>query len=136
MVNLTLMDPIADMISSINNAIAVSKKQVMIYPYSDFKFSILEFLKKQELVGDVEKKGRASARRIVLNLKYNEEGEPVFSKIKLISRQGQRIYKQVKDINKVRSGHGLAVISSSKGLMTDAEARKMKIGGELICEIQ
>ena len=129
------MDPIADMISSINNAVAVSKKQVMIYPYSDFKFSILELLKKQGLVGEVEKKGRLSARRIVLNLKYDEKGEPVFSKIKLVSKQGQRIYKQVKKIRKVRSGHGLAVISSSQGLMTDAEARKKKVGGELICEI-
>ena len=136
LVILTLMDPIADMISSINNAVAVSKKQVMIYPYSDFKFSILEFLKKQGLVGEVEKKGRASARRIVLNLKYNEKGESAFSKIKLISKQGQRIYKPAKEIKKVRSGYGLAVISSSKGLMTDAEARKMKIGGELICEIR
>jgi len=129
------MDPIADMISSINNAVAVSKKQVMIYPYSDFKFSILELLKKQGLVGEVEKKGRLSGRRIGWNLKYDEKGEPVFSKIKLVSKQGQRIYKQVKKIRKVRSGHGLAVISSSQGLMTDAEARKKKVGGELICEI-
>ncbi|MDD5696667.1 MAG: 30S ribosomal protein S8 [Candidatus Pacebacteria bacterium] len=130
------MDPIADMISSINNAVAVSKKQVVIYPYSEFKFSILELLKKQGLVGDIEKKGRLSARRIIMNLKYNEKGEPAFSKIKLISKQGQRIYKQVKKIKKVKSGYGLAIISSSQGLMTDAEARKKKVGGELICEIQ
>jgi small subunit ribosomal protein S8 len=130
------MDPIADMISSINNAVAVSKKQVVIYPYSEFKFSLLELLKKQGLVGDIEKKGRLAARRIIMNLKYNEKGEPAFSKIKLISKQGQRIYKQVKKIKKVKSGYGLAIISSSQGLMTDAEARKKKVGGELICEIQ
>lgn len=129
------MDPIADMISSINNANAVSKKQIAIYPYSDFKYTILEFLKKQGIIDDVEKKGRLSTKRIMVNLKYDEKGEPVLTKIKLISKQGQRIYKQVKEIKKVKSGHGFAIISSSKGLITDRDARKMKIGGEVICEV-
>ncbi|HPD19662.1 MAG TPA: 30S ribosomal protein S8 [Candidatus Pacearchaeota archaeon] len=129
------MDPVADMFSLINNAIAVSKQQVVIFPYSDFKFSILELFKKQGLVEGVEKKGRLSNKRIILTLKYDEKGRPVFSKIKIVSKQGQRIYKQAKNIKRVKSGHGLAVISSSQGLMTDAEARKKKVGGELICEI-
>jgi len=68
-------------------------------------------------------------------LKYKENGEKVLSKIKLISKQGQRIYKQVKEIKKVKSGYGFSILSSSKGLITDAEAKKMKIGGELICEV-
>lgn len=129
------MDPVADMFSLINNAIAVSKQQVVIFPYSDFKFSILELFKKQGLVEGVEKKGRLSNKRIILTLKYDEKGRPVFSKIKIVSKQGQRIYKQAKNIKRVKSGHGLSVISSSQGLMTDAEARKKKVGGELICEI-
>lgn len=129
------MDPIADMFSLINNAIAVSKQQVVIFPYSDFKFSILDLFKKQGLVAGVEKKGRLSSKRIILTLKYDEKGKPAFSKIKLVSKQGQRIYKQAKNIKRVKSGHGLAIISSSQGLMTDAEARKKKVGGELICEI-
>ncbi len=128
------MDPIADMISSINNANAVAKKQIAIYPYSDFKYSILEVLKNQGIIEEIEKKGRLSTKRIMVNLKYND-GKPVLTKIKLISKQGQRIYKQVKEIKKVKSGHGFAIISSSKGLITDKDARKMKIGGEVICEI-
>jgi len=129
------MDPIADMISSINNANAVFKKQMVIYPYSDFKFSILEALKKEGVIGDIEKKGRLTTKRIIVNLKYNEDGSPVLTKIKLVSKQGQRIYKQVKEIKKVKSGHGFAIISSSKGLITDKDAKKMKIGGEVICEV-
>lgn len=128
------MDPIADMISSINNANAVAKKQIAIYPYSDFKYSILEVLKNQGIIEEIEKKGRLSTKRIMVNLKYND-GKPVLTKIKLISKQGQRIYKQVKEIKKVKSGHGFAIISSSKGLITDKDAKKMKIGGEVICEV-
>ena len=129
------MDPIADMISSINNASAVSKKQTAIYPYSDFKYAILEILKKQGFIEDIEKKGRLATKRIIVNLKYGESGEPVLTKIKLISKQGQRIYNQVKEIKKVKSGHGFSIISSSKGLITDKEAKKMKLGGEVICQV-
>ncbi len=129
------MDPIADMISSINNAIAVSKKQMVIYPYSDFKFNILEVLRKEGVIGDIEKKGKLSTKRITVNLKYDEKGKPAITKIKLVSKQGQRIYKQVKEIKKVKSGHGFAIISSSKGLITNKDAKKMKTGGEMICEV-
>jgi len=77
------MDPIADMFSLINNAIAVSKQQVVIFPYSDFKFSILELFKKQGLVTGVEKKGRLSSKRIILTLKYDEKGNQFFLKLNL-----------------------------------------------------
>ncbi|GMX58393.1 MAG: 30S ribosomal protein S8 [Candidatus Microsyncoccus archaeolyticus] len=129
------MDPVADMISSINNANAVSKKQIAIFPYSDFKYAILEILKKEGMIEEIEKKGRLSGKRIIVTLKYNDKGEGVLTKIKLISKQGQRIYRQVKEIKKVKSGHGFAILSSSKGLITDKDAKKMKIGGELICEV-
>lgn len=129
------MDPVADMISSINNANAVSKKQIVVFPYSDFKYAILEILKKEGILEDLEKKGRLSGKRIIATLKYGDNGEKVLTKIKLISKQGQRIYKQVKEIKKVKSGHGFSILSSSKGLITDKEAKKMKIGGELICEV-
>jgi len=74
------MDPVADMFSLINNAIAVSKQQVVIFPYSDFKFSILELFKKQGLVEGVEKKGRLSNKRIILTLKYDEKADRSFLK--------------------------------------------------------
>ncbi|MFZ3054742.1 MAG: 30S ribosomal protein S8 [Minisyncoccales bacterium] len=129
------MDPIADMISSINNALAVKKKQIALYPYSNFKYSILELLKKEGLIENLDKKGRLSLRKIIVDLKYNTEGEPVITKIKKVSKQGQRIYSTHNELKPVKSGHGIAVVSTSKGLMTNKEARKAKIGGEVICEI-
>jgi small subunit ribosomal protein S8 len=129
------MDPIADMISSINNAQAVGKKQIAIYPYSNFKYSILELLKKEGLIENLDKKGRLSLRKIIIDLKYNTEGEPVITKIKKVSKQGQRIFSTHNELKPVKSGHGISVVSTSKGLMTNKEARKAKIGGEVICEI-
>jgi len=129
------MDPIADMISSINNALAVKKKQIALYPYSNFKYSILELLKKEGLIENLDKKGRLSLRKIIVDLKYGTDGEPVITKIKKVSKQGQRIFSTHNELKPVKSGHGIAVVSTSKGLMTNNEARKAKIGGEVICEI-
>jgi len=129
------MDPIADMISSINNAQAVGKKQMTIYPYSNFKYSILELLKKEGLIENLDKKGRLSQRKIVVDLKYNTDGDPMITKIKKVSKQGQRIFSTHNELKPVKSGHGISVVSTSKGLMTNREARKAKIGGEVICEI-
>ena len=129
------MDPIADMISSINNAQAVGKKQIAIYPYSNFKYEILEVLKKEGLVDNLDKKGRLSQRKIIIDLKYDAEGNPLISKIRKVSKQGQRIYSTVNEMKPVKSGHGMSIVSTSKGLMTNKEARKNKLGGEIICEI-
>jgi len=129
------MDPIADMICSINNAQAVSKKQVTFYPYSDFKYAILELLKNEGFIDNVEKKGRLSKRKIVIDLKYTEDGRPKITKIRKISKQGQRIYSTYKEMKPVKSGYGISILTTSKGLLTNKEARKNKIGGEIICEI-
>lgn len=129
------MDPIADMISSINNAQAVGKKQIALYPYSNFKYSILELLKREGFVEEIEKKGRLSKRKIVIDLKYDEDGNPKITKIKKVSKQGQRIYSTYREMKPVKSGHGFSIVTTSKGLMTNKEARKDKIGGEIICEI-
>lgn len=129
------MDPIADMICSINNAQAVGKKQVTLYPYSDFKYAILELLKNEGFIDGVEKKGRLSKRKIVVDLKYSGEGKSKITKIKKVSKQGQRIYSTYKEMKPVKSGYGFSIVTTSKGLLTNKEARKNKIGGEIICEI-
>ena len=123
------------MICSINNAQAVSKKQVTFYPYSDFKYAILELLKNEGFIDNVEKKGRLSKRKIVIDLKYTEDGRPKITKIRKISKQGQRIYSTYKEMKPVKSGYGISILTTSKGLLTNKEARKNKIGGEIICEI-
>ncbi|MFA5178345.1 MAG: 30S ribosomal protein S8 [Candidatus Paceibacterota bacterium] len=129
------MDPIADMISTINNAQAVSKKEIVIFPYSNFKFDILELLKREGFIVDVQKKGRLAGKRIVVELKYDDQGKPAIGKIRKISKQGQRIYSPFSKLKAIKSGYGISIISTSKGLMTNREAKQKKAGGEVICEL-
>jgi len=127
------MDPIADMLTSIRNAQAVLKETVKI-PFSKLKFEIAKILEKNAFVGKAEKKGKGIKRIIEIKLKY-EDKTPVISGLKRISKPGQRIYLRAKEIKPVRSGYGISIISTSKGLLTDKEVRKQNIGGEVICEI-
>jgi small subunit ribosomal protein S8 len=129
------MDPIADMIAIINNAQAVGKKQIVVFPYSNFKFEILELLKREGFIEDVQKKGRVAGKKIVVDLKYTEDGKPAIAKIRKISKQGQRIYAPVSALKPVRSGYGVSIVSTSKGLMTNKQAKKQKVGGEVVCEL-
>lgn len=125
-----MTDPIADMFNRIRNAQAVSHPMV-VFPFSKLKYEIAMILKKEGFIKEVEKKGRKEKRVIEITLKY----PPVISGLKRISKPGQRIYTPVKEIKKVRAGYGISIISTSKGLMTNKEARKNKIGGEIICQI-
>lgn len=129
------MDLVANTINAINNALAVCKKQIVIYPYSDFVYRILELLKNEGYLNEVEKKGRLASKRIVATLKYEEDCKPVITKIKMVSKQGQRIYESAKALKNVKSGYGISIISTSQGLMTNKEARKRKLGGEVICQV-
>jgi len=122
------------MLTTINNAQIVSKKQISV-PYSEFKFRIAELLQKEGYVLNVEKKGRVPNKKIIIDLKYKENGTPMITKIKKISKQGQRIYKTSSEIKPVKSGYGLSIISTSKGVVTNKEARKNNVGGEIICEV-
>lgn len=127
------MDPIADMLTSIRNAQAVLKETVKI-PFSKFKFELAKVLEKNGFVKKVEKKGRGIKRVIEIKLKY-EDKIPVISGLKKISKPGQRIYAGAAEIKPVRSGYGISIISTSKGLMTDKEVRRQNIGGEVICKV-
>ena len=128
------MDPISDMLTVIRNAQAVNKEKV-IFPFSNFKYEIAAVLEKEGFVKKVEKRGRKDKTKIEIILKYDKTGEPAILGLKKISKPGQRIYKGHKDISAVRSGYGIAIISTPSGLVTDREARKKKIGGEVICEV-
>lgn len=126
-------DPISDMLCAIRNAQAVKHPTVSI-PFSNLKYEIAKILEKNGLVEKIVKIGRKTKRFIEITLKY-EENLPVISGLKRISKPGQRIYLPAKKIKKVKGGYGIAIISTSKGLMTDKEAKKQKLGGEIICEI-
>lgn len=134
-------DPIADMLTIIRNGQLVKKEKVLI-PFSKFKFEILKILQKEGFLEKVEKvkrkikKGKSKSKPFLeVTLKYDSEGKGAISEIKRISKPGQRIYLPYKRIKKVKDGFGIAIISTSKGLMSDKEARKKKVGGEVICEV-
>ncbi len=128
-----MTDPIADMLNRIRNAQSVLKEQVIL-PFSNLNYEIAKILEKQGFIKKLEKKGRAQKKVIEIVLKYDDR-KPAISGLKRVSRPGQRIYKGFKDIKPVKSGYGMLIISTSRGLMADKEARKQKLGGEIICEI-
>ncbi len=127
------MDPITDMLNQIYNAQLAGLASIEV-PFSNLKYEIARILAENKFVDKVEKKGKKMKKIMEITLKY-EDKIPAMAKFKRISKPGQRIYLDHKKIKRVRGGYGLAIISTSKGLMTDKEARKQKIGGEVICEI-
>lgn len=128
-----MTDPITDMFNQIRNAQAVSHPEVKI-PFSDLKFNIAKLLERENLLGEVDRSTKKEKKAIRIKLKY-EGGMPAFSGFKRVSKPGRRVYVSAFKIKRVRSGYGLAIISTPKGLMTDKEARKNKTGGELMFEV-
>jgi len=127
------MDPISDMLNRIRNAQAVLKEQVDM-PFSNLKYEIARVLEEKGFIEKAEKKGKRTKRTIEITLRYNDK-VPVISGLKMVSKPGQRIYKSFREVKPVRSGYGIAIISTPKGLMTDKEVKKQRLGGEVICEI-
>ena len=127
------MDPIADMLTSIRNALAV-QHSIIEMPFSNLKYEIAKILEKHGFIEKCDKKGKKAKKTIEITLKYHDK-TPVILGLKRISKPGQRIYLDFTKIKRIREGYGMAIISTSKGLMTDKEARKQKIGGEVLCEI-
>ncbi len=126
-------DPISDMLTRIRNATR-AKKQSAVLPYSKFKASLAQLLVKegflsgaQELIG--------KHKMLELQMKYSPEGEAVIEGIKRVSKPGQRIYLPSVRIPRTNSGFGITVVSTSKGLLTDKDARKQGIGGEVVCQV-
>ena len=129
-----MQDPIGDMLTRIRNA-QTARHQTVDIPFSKMKLKIAEILKQEGFILDFKKKRKNSQKIIKIKLKYLEDNIPAISGLKRISKPSQRIYKKAKEIKKVKSGYGIAIISTSKGLMTDKEAKKRKLGGEVIAEI-
>ena len=127
------MDPISDMFTAIRNALTVKHPTVTI-PFSNLKYEIVKILEKEGFIEKVEKKGKKAKRFVEITLKYTDN-LPAISGLKRISKPGQRIYSNRRKIKRVKGGYGIAIISTSKGLMTNKEARKQKLGGEIICEV-
>lgn len=127
-------DPIGDLIVQLKNAGDVKKASVSV-PFSMFKMAIAEKLRDAGYVKAVEKKGKKVKKTIDVLLKYDEAGKHVINGVKRISKPGRRLYRGAKEIVSVRYGHGSLVLSTPRGVLTDKEARKEKVGGEALFEI-
>ncbi len=128
-----MTDPITDMLNQIKNAEAVGKTEVFI-PLSKIKSEIADILSKTGFVGEVKKTSKGKLKILKITLKYDNQ-VPAMEGFKRVSKPGQRIYQGYTSIKKVRGGYGIAIISTSKGLMTDKDAKLKKMGGEVICKI-
>ena len=128
-----MTDPITDMLNQIKNAQAVGKTEVLI-PLSRIKNEIAEILSKEGFVGEVKKATKGQIKSLKISLKYTNL-VPAIAGFKRVSKPGQRIYEGFSEIKKVHGGYGISIVSTSKGLMTNKEARKQKLGGEIICQI-
>ena len=123
-------DTISNLIISLKNAQKARHTEV-VFLYSNIKFAILEILKKEGFILDVEKSGKDLKKKIIVTLKY-ENGSPAISDVKRISKQSKRTYIGYKDIKSVRSGYGITVLSTPQGVMSNKQATKEKVGGELL----
>jgi small subunit ribosomal protein S8 len=129
-----MTDPIADMLTRIRNAFIVNKEKVSM-PSSKMKLEIARILKEEGYVDsfrfdDDEKQGI-----LTITFKYTADSEPAITGLRRVSKPGRRVYCSKEEIPRVLDGLGIAILSTSKGIMTDSDARKKKIGGELLCEV-
>jgi len=128
-----MTDPITDMLNQIRNAEAVGKTEVLV-PLSKIKNEIANILSDKGFVGEVKKAAKGKIKGLKISLKY-DNGVPAIAGFKRVSKPGQRIYEGFSEIKKVHGGYGISIISTSKGLMTNKDARYKKLGGEVICQI-
>ena len=129
-----MTDPIADMLTRIRNALMARHKTVVV-PGSKLKLEIARILKEEGYIEDYRVIEEKPQIKIEIVLKYDEKKRPVIAGIKRVSKPGRRIYRGYKELPKVLNGLGIAIISTSQGIMTDHEAKKRRVGGEVICEI-
>ncbi len=130
---MSMTDPIADMLTMMRNAIK-AKKELVDIPASNLKRAIVKILKDENYISNYKIIRDNKQNIIRIFFKY-KNGESVISHLERVSKPGKRIYKGWKEIPKVINGLGIAIVSTSKGVLTDSQARKLKVGGEIICYI-
>jgi len=129
-----MTDPLADMLTRIRNA-GMVKFETVEMPLSKVKTGVAAILKKEGFINDFQVLDTDTQGVLRIEMKYDHNNERIITNLKRVSKPGRRIYVKHDQIPKVMSGLGIAIISTSKGIFTDKEARAMKIGGELLCEV-
>ena len=129
-----MTDPIADMLTRIRNG-ARARHASVSFPHSKMKLSIAQVLEREGFVGGVRVEARDGHPSIAVDLRYDEDGQPMIDAIVRRSKPGRRVYVASDQIPSVRRGLGIAVLSTSRGVVSDRDARAQSVGGELICEV-
>ena len=131
---MSLSDPIADMLTRIRNAVRVNKEQVNIKA-SKICEGIAAVLKKEGYILDYDRIDDGNQGILRINLKYDQEGRPIINEITRESKPGCRVYYSVEKLPRVLAGLGIAIVSTSKGVMSDRNCREAKVGGEILCTV-
>ena len=129
-----MMDRIADMLTRIRNAQLAGIEKVEL-PASNTLVSLAELLQEEGYLAAVKVYNHKGQRFLRLGLRYDEDGEPIIREISRVSRSGRRVYAAADELPRVKNGYGVAVISTSQGIMTDKKARAAHIGGEVLCTV-
>ena len=130
---MSLTDPIGDMLARIKNSQLRNHKKVEM-PSSNFKMKIADVLKNEGYINGFNIDNNDNKQVLIIDLKYNS-GSPVISVIERVSKPGRRVFSSAQSLPKINNGLGIAIISTPKGVMTDIDARKQKVGGEIICKV-
>ena len=130
---MTVTDPIGDMLARIKNSQLRNHKKVEM-PSSNFKMKIADVLKNEGYINGFNVDKNDTKQVLIIDLKYNS-GSPVISVIERVSKPGRRVFSSAQSLPKINNGLGIAIISTPKGVMTDIDARKQKVGGEIICKV-
>ena len=131
---MSMTDPIADFLTRIRNGLQARKPTVAM-PSSRLKCSLAEVFKKEGFIADYREEPIGKLSNLVIDLKYDENNQPAIEGLKRMSKPGQRLYVGKEELPRVRSGLGVAIVTTSRGVMTDSQARKLNIGGEVICTV-
>jgi small subunit ribosomal protein S8 len=131
---MALTDPIADLLTRIRNAAHAGHETVSLR-HSKLKESVAKILTKEGFVGGVEVVGEGVGKQLVLALKYAGPKRPVFSALERVSKPGRRVYVSHKEIKPTRQGMGIAILTTPKGVMTDNDAKRQGVGGEIMCTV-
>ena len=129
-----MTDPIGDMLARIRNGAMARHKEVAL-PHSKLKLAVARVLADAGFVGDVREEAGDGLHMLVVTLRYGDDGRGVIDGLRRVSKPSRRVYVGKDEIRKVRNGLGLAVISTSKGVLSDGAAREAEVGGEILCEV-
>jgi small subunit ribosomal protein S8 len=129
---MSVNDPIADFLTRIRNAGMARHEKVEI-PHSRMKAEMARILKEQGYINDYSKQSAGAEKRLIIELKYSSDGQRAITGLRRMSRPGRRVYRKQTNIPRVLDGLGVAILSTSRGILTDHEARRVGVGGEVLC---